>query len=69
MLLSLSTPAGADPPSRINADFKISANDFNALGFLLAGTEGGLEDGPIALKLSDLVPFWQVCMWERRHQQ
>ena len=61
MLLSLSIPAGVDLPSRINAEIKISASDFNALGFLLAGTEGGLEDGFIAKKLSDLVPFWQVC--------
>lgn len=60
MLLGLSTPVGMDLPSRINAEVKISASDFNALSFLLAGTQGSLDDGPIAMKLSDLVPFWQV---------
>ena len=58
MLISLSTPPGSDPPTRINADFKISASDFNALGFLLAGGEG-LEESSSTSKLSDLIPFWK----------
>lgn len=42
-----------------DAELKVSGKDFNALGFLLAGGEGGIE-GPVAARLSDLVPFWQV---------
>lgn len=41
-------------------DLRVSAEEFNALGFLLAGGRD-CEGGPEAPRLSELVPFWQVC--------
>lgn len=40
-------------------DLRVTAAEFDALGFLLAGGREGCE-GPQAPRLSELVPFWQV---------
>lgn len=40
-------------------DLRVTAAEFDALGFLLAGGREGCE-GPEAPRLSALVPFWQV---------
>ena len=43
----------------LGMDLRVTAAEFDALGFLLAGGREGCE-GPEAPRLSALVPFWQV---------